>query len=70
MGKCPLQIPAFTIAKNAGVDGSVVVGRLLEQDDMNMGYDAAKGTVFQYQSSSSLLSDFSLVSVAIMKMGR
>ncbi|CAN6465054.1 unnamed protein product [Victoria cruziana] len=41
--KNSLKIPAFTIAKNAGVDGSVVVGRLLEQDDMNMGYDAAKG---------------------------
>ncbi|XP_031494672.1 chaperonin CPN60-like 2, mitochondrial [Nymphaea colorata] len=40
--KNALKIPAFTIAKNAGVDGSLVVGKLLEQDDLNMGYDAAK----------------------------
>ncbi|KAL8227367.1 hypothetical protein R6Q57_017199 [Mikania cordata] len=38
-----LKMPVHTIASNAGVEGSVVVGKLLEQDDLNLGYDAAKG---------------------------
>lgn len=38
-----LQAPTFTIASNAGADGSLVLGKLLEQDDLNLGYDAAKG---------------------------
>jgi chaperonin GroEL len=38
-----LEAPARQIAENAGVDGSVVVGRLLDQKDTNHGYDAQKG---------------------------
>lgn len=38
-----LKAPTLTIASNAGVDGALVLGKLLEQDDLNMGYDAAKG---------------------------
>ncbi|KAK9931340.1 hypothetical protein M0R45_018616 [Rubus argutus] len=38
-----LKAPAHTIAANAGVEGAVVVGKLLEQDDPDLGYDAAKG---------------------------
>ncbi|KAK6164372.1 hypothetical protein DH2020_001236 [Rehmannia glutinosa] len=38
-----LKAPVHTIASNAGVEGSVVVGKLLEQDDPDLGYDAAKG---------------------------
>ncbi|KAF5820183.1 putative chaperonin Cpn60/TCP-1 family, groEL-like apical domain superfamily [Helianthus annuus] len=38
-----LKMPVHTIASNAGVEGSVVVGKLLEQDDPDLGYDAAKG---------------------------
>ncbi|KAF3655183.1 Chaperonin CPN60-2, mitochondrial [Capsicum annuum] len=38
-----LKAPTFTIASNAGTDGALVVGKLLEQDDLNLGYDAAKG---------------------------
>jgi chaperonin GroEL len=38
-----LESPARQIAENAGVDGSVVVGRLLDQKDNNYGYDAQKG---------------------------
>lgn len=40
------QAPTFTIASNAGTDGALVVGKLLEQDDLNLGYDAAKGLCF------------------------
>lgn len=36
-------MPVHTIASNAGVEGAVVVGKLLEQDNPELGYDAAKG---------------------------
>ncbi|WZY83773.1 hypothetical protein YC2023_030157 [Brassica napus] len=39
-----LKAPALTIAANAGYDGSLVVGKLLEQDDCNFGFDASKGS--------------------------
>ena len=35
-----IQSPARQIAENAGVDGAVVVGKLLEQKDTNRGFDA------------------------------
>ncbi|GJT11039.1 chaperonin CPN60-2, mitochondrial [Tanacetum coccineum] len=38
-----LKSPVHTIASNAGVEGAVVVGKLLEQDNTDLGYDAAKG---------------------------
>lgn len=41
--KNALKAPAFTIATNAGVDGAVIIGKLLEQENLNLGYDAAKG---------------------------
>ncbi|KAE8700692.1 Chaperonin CPN60-2 [Hibiscus syriacus] len=39
-----LKAPTLTIASNAGYDGSLVLGKLLEQDDDNLGFDASKGT--------------------------
>ena len=41
--KRALQAPVRQIADNAGVDGAVVSGKLLEQKDVNFGYDAQKG---------------------------
>ena len=38
-----LQAPARQIAENAGSDGSVVVGKLLESNDASWGYDAQAG---------------------------
>ncbi|KAL2243232.1 UNVERIFIED_CONTAM: Chaperonin CPN60-like 2, mitochondrial [Sesamum indicum] len=38
-----LKAPTYTIASNAGADGTLVLGKLLEQDDLNFGYDAATG---------------------------
>ncbi|MDH3841083.1 MAG: chaperonin GroEL [Chromatiales bacterium] len=35
-----LQFPIRQIADNAGVEGSIVVGKVLETSDMNQGYDA------------------------------
>ena len=38
-----LQAPIRQIAENAGVDGSVVAGKLLESKDCNFGYNAQSG---------------------------
>jgi chaperonin GroEL len=38
-----LQIPARQIVENAGEDGSLVVGKLLEKSDYNWGFNAATG---------------------------
>src|SRR5215468_10544862 len=39
-----LSIPARLIAENAGTDGSIVIGKLLDQKNANWGYDAQTGT--------------------------
>ena len=38
-----LQTPVRQIAENAGDDGAVVVGKMLEQKDTNFGFDAQNG---------------------------
>lgn len=38
-----LKVPAATIASNAGVEGAVVVGKLEESVDTNLGYNAQAG---------------------------
>jgi chaperonin GroEL len=38
-----LQAPARQIATNAGMDGSIVVGRLTDQGNVNFGFDAQTG---------------------------
>jgi chaperonin GroEL len=38
-----LQAPLRQIVENAGAEGSIVVGKLLEGKSANMGYDAQKG---------------------------
>ena len=38
--KKAIERPVRQIAKNAGVDGSIIVGKLLEQDNQNFGYNA------------------------------
>jgi chaperonin GroEL len=38
-----LTAPVKQIAENAGVDGAVISGKLLESNDFNYGYDAQKG---------------------------
>jgi chaperonin GroEL len=35
-----LAVPARQIVVNAGADGSIVVGKLLDKDDLDWGYDA------------------------------
>ena len=38
-----IQAPARQIASNAGADGSVVVGKIMEKDQYSYGYDAQAG---------------------------
>ena len=38
-----LKVPTHTIASNAGAEGAVVVGKLLEQSDFEHGYNAGSG---------------------------
>jgi chaperonin GroEL len=38
-----LQIPVRIIAENAGTDGSIVIGKLIDKDNANWGYDAQTG---------------------------
>jgi chaperonin GroEL len=38
-----IQAPTRQIAENAGEDGSVIIGKLLESKDTNWGFDAQKG---------------------------
>ena len=39
-----LAAPAKQIFANAGEDGSIIVGKLLEKGDANHGFDAQSGT--------------------------
>nr|TKW26141.1 hypothetical protein SEVIR_3G167300v2 [Setaria viridis] len=41
--KNALKAPLMTIAANAGIDGAIVIGKLSEQDDLSLGYDASRG---------------------------
>jgi chaperonin GroEL len=38
-----LQAPVRQVAENSGADGSIVVGKLIDREDANFGYDAQKG---------------------------
>jgi chaperonin GroEL len=38
-----LKIPARLIAENAGVDGSIVIGKLTDQKNASFGFDAQRG---------------------------
>ena len=42
------ESPIRQITKNAGVDGSVVVGKLLEQNKKTQGYDAQNEEYCRY----------------------
>tara|TARA_E500000305_G_scaffold61572_1_gene49150 strand:- start:489 stop:947 length:459 start_codon:yes stop_codon:yes gene_type:complete len=38
-----IQVPARQIANNAGEDGAVIVGKMMESKDTDWGFDAQKG---------------------------
>ncbi len=59
-----LQSPLRQIAENAAVDGSVIVGKLLEKYDVNMGYDAQKG-VYTNMFDSGIIDPTKVVRTAL-----
>ena len=44
------RIPTKTICQNAGFEGSIVVDKLMEGNDMNKGFDASKGEYVDMKS--------------------
>ncbi|MEO1089396.1 MAG: chaperonin GroEL [Pseudomonadota bacterium] len=59
-----IQSPARQIASNAGVDASVVVGKLLEKDDVNFGYNAATD-VYEDLVKSGVIDPVKVVRIAL-----
>ncbi|WP_341704744.1 chaperonin GroEL [Ferrovibrio sp.] len=59
-----LQVPARQIAQNAGEDGSLIVGKLLENNDYNWGYNAATGE-FQDLVASGVIDPAKVVRTAL-----
>ncbi|XP_028797785.1 chaperonin CPN60-like 2, mitochondrial [Neltuma alba] len=60
-----LKAPAFAIASNAGFDGALVTGKLLEQDDDKFGFDAAKG-VYVDMVKSGIIDPLKVVRTALV----
>lgn len=46
-----IQIPCKTIAENAGHDGAVIVGKILEANNEEIGFDAQNGTYVNMEKS-------------------
>jgi len=59
-----IQAPARQIAQNAGEDGSVIVGKLLESKDTNWGFDAQKG-VFGDLVKAGIIDPTKVVRIAL-----
>jgi chaperonin GroEL len=59
-----IQVPARQIATNAGEDGSLIVGKLLEKDDYSCGYNAATGT-YQDLVSAGVIDPAKVVRTAL-----
>ncbi len=59
-----MQTPARQIAANAGADASIIVGKLLEQDDANFGYNAATG-VFEDLGKAGVIDPTKVVRAAL-----
>merc|ERR1711988_251133 len=49
-----MQVPAKTIIRNAGEEGAVMIGKCLEQNDINYGYDAATGKFLNFMDAGIL----------------
>jgi chaperonin GroEL len=60
-----LQAPIRQIAENAGTDGSVVVGRLLDQNNTNYGYDAQKGEYCDDMMKAGIIDPAKVVRTAL-----
>jgi chaperonin GroEL len=61
-----IRVPAATIANNAGVEGAVIVGKLLEREgDENVGYNAATG-VFEDLVKAGVIDPMKVVRTALL----
>eukprot|EP00195_Chlamydomonas_chlamydogama_P015198 CAMPEP_0202889864 /NCGR_PEP_ID=MMETSP1392-20130828/417_1 /ASSEMBLY_ACC=CAM_ASM_000868 /TAXON_ID=225041 /ORGANISM="Chlamydomonas chlamydogama, Strain SAG 11-48b" /LENGTH=570 /DNA_ID=CAMNT_0049573293 /DNA_START=61 /DNA_END=1773 /DNA_ORIENTATION=+ len=60
-----LRVPMKTIASNAGVEGAVIVGKVLEMSDPNMGYNAAAGE-FTDMVKSGIIDPLKVVRTALV----
>ena len=63
-----IQAPARQIATNAGADGSVVVGKILEKDQYSFGYDAQNGE-YGNMLSKGIIDPTKVVRAAIQNAG-
>ena len=59
-----IQFPARLIVENAGEDGSLIVGKMLESKDVNWGFDAQKG-VFCDMIKSGIIDPTKVVRTAL-----
>ncbi|KAG1672436.1 hypothetical protein FOA52_013222 [Chlamydomonas sp. UWO 241] len=60
-----LRVPMKTIASNAGVEGAVIVGKVLEMEDPDHGYDAATG-VFTNMIKAGIIDPLKVVRTALV----
>jgi chaperonin GroEL len=58
------RVPVRQIAENAGVDGSIVVGKLLDRGDANIGYDAQTGE-FKDMLKAGIIDPTKVVRIAL-----
>merc|ERR1719502_1468601 len=65
MLKNAIRAPAKQIDTNAGEEGAVIVGKLLEKDDTQMGYDSAKGE-YVNMVESGIIDPLKVVKTALM----
>jgi chaperonin GroEL len=63
--KDALKVPARTIADNAGVEGAVVVGKLLEGSDVEYGYNAQTG-VYENMVKAGIIDPTKVVRTALV----
>lgn len=65
--KSAITRPAKTIVENAGMEGSVVVGKLMDEfgSDFNKGYDSAKGAYVD-MLSTGIVDPFKVVRTALV----
>lgn len=70
-----VQQPARTILRNAGLEGAIIIGKLLESDDINFGYDSAGDVYCDMVAAGTLvgfltlcLLDFYYVSVGALAL--
>jgi chaperonin GroEL len=61
-----IRVPAMTIAKNAGKEGAVIIGKLLEHEgDENYGYNAATDT-FEDMVKAGVIDPIKVVRTALL----